>query len=115
VVSGATLLNRLVQTLFSDLDQLQSIRRHISNRHRRGGITNITFQRHSTVDREDIPILQLIRRGETVNYLFVDRRADRIRKSVIALKSWEGACVANHFLSSAIQLDRRYPNLGHFL
>ena len=52
-------------------------------------------------------------RGEAVNHLFVDRGADRIRKTVIALKRRQRARVANHSFSGAVHFQSGDARLNH--
>src|SRR5260370_16423914 len=111
VLAWPGLLDRQRQTLLRDAHQFQRVFAHSSHRYRRRSVSHITFKRDTYVDREYVAFIQFVVRREAVNYLLIDRRANRIRKAVIAFEGGEGAGGTNHLFRRAIDLQRRDAGL----
>src|SRR5688500_19000344 len=60
VVTDPALLDRSAQAVLSNPDQLEPFFANLADRDRSGRIADETLQRHATVDRKDVAILQLI-------------------------------------------------------
>src|SRR5438309_10963591 len=90
------LLDRQRQTLFRNAHQFQRVFAHSSHRYRRRCVSHITVKRDTHVDREYIASLQFVVRREAVNYLLIDRRANRVGKAMITLEGGKGAGITNH-------------------
>src|SRR6185503_15329167 len=97
VISGMTLLDRAIETLFRDSDQLSLSIVHFTDGYRRRRVADETVERYTAIDRKDIPILQNVIRRKAVNDLFVHRSADGKRKPVVTLERRQRARIANHF------------------
>ena len=64
----------------------------------------------AAVDGDHIPVLQYLpRTGDAVHNLFVDRRADRRRVAVVALKGGNGARQLDLSLRYRVELGRADP------
>src|ERR1051326_4361901 len=103
--AGATLLNRAIQAFFGHADQLETVFIDVADGNCDRRVANKTFERGAAVDREYVTFFQNVIRRKAVYYLFVDRGADRIWKTVVTLKRRQGAGVANHLLRDTIELD----------
>src|SRR5205085_7923138 len=113
VPTGPTLPDRAFKTLFRHADQLQPIEAHPTDGHGRGRVADKTVQGRAHVNREDVALLQLVIGREAVHHLFIDRRADRIRETVIALEGRQRARVTNHLLCGRVEFERRNAGLHH--
>src|SRR3989442_15929785 len=60
MLSRTTLLNRSIETLFSDANQIQPVVAHSSYRNRRRRVSNVPIECHATVNRKYVAFLQLV-------------------------------------------------------
>ena len=74
---------------------------------RHGAVAHVALERRPDIDREQVALAQHARSGNPVHDLVVDRRANRSRKSVIALERRHAARLANPLLRHAVELARR--------
>src|SRR5713226_7897415 len=118
VFSDATLLDGKVQTFFGNPNQLQSILADPPNRNSCRSIADKTIESHAHVYGKNIAFLQLVTRRKAVHDLFIHRRANRERKTVVAFEGWIRARVADHLVCGNIDLERsdaRKNDLTEFL
>src|ERR1035437_6944339 len=103
------LLDALVQRGLGYLEQLFQFRnQRITDRHRDGRVSVIPVEYYATVDGNDVSRFQrpLFRR-DPVHDLFIDRRAQHARITVISLKRRYHAEFRDHLLRALLQVHRR--------
>src|SRR5262249_44745282 len=65
------------------------------------------------IDREYVAFLQSVIGWKPMHDLLIHGRANRVRKTVVALERWIGARVANHLFRRMIDFDSRNAGLDH--
>ena len=66
VIPNPALLNRELQTLFSDLDQFQTIFADLADWNCGRGVSDKSIERDAHIDRKDVAFLQLVARRKPV-------------------------------------------------
>src|SRR6185369_3203584 len=111
MVPGATFLDRTLETFLCNANQSALFFIDLADGNRSRRISNKAFERYAAVDRKNVAFLQGILRRKSVNYLFVDRSADGIRKTVVTFERRQSTGVADHLFRFAIDFERRDTRL----
>ena len=86
--------------------QIGSLFRNAANGHRDRRIPEEPVEQRAEVDRDDVALVQLAARGDAVDHLFVHRRADRRRISMVPLEGRLAATVTHARLGQRIEVRR---------
>src|SRR5260221_859921 len=86
MVSSAALFDRQLETLFGNSNQFQTILANLPDRNGRGCVAYKSVECDSHIYGKNVAFLQVVTRRKAVHNLLVDRRTNRKRKSVVALK-----------------------------
>ena len=105
------LLDRLVQRLVRHPQQRRRLLRHRTDRQRDRAVAEIPVERRADVDRDDVAALQQpAPRGDAVDHLVVDRRANRRRIPVIPLERRRRARLPDPLLGQRIEIARAHAD-----